>query len=192
MQRRGVSWGVSQVRARVGVVNTYQPGIGVIGCGRGRGSAQQLGRGRGRSSCPYVGPLTHSRKLDDSSKEPAPDSGTPPTLTLTFTPTLEFVCKRLCPTNSNSNSNSHITTTQTTATTTTTTPDSPLLQQRSRPRRPLVLNTRFRFHSQQARATSSSRRLPIMAYEGKWTALAVRKTFLEYFAERGHTIGTIQ
>lgn len=26
-------------------------------------------------------------------------------------------------------------------------------------------------------------------YEGKWTALTVRKTFLDYFAERGHTIG---
>lgn len=28
-------------------------------------------------------------------------------------------------------------------------------------------------------------------YEGKWTATVVRKTFLDYFAERGHTIGTI-
>lgn len=27
-------------------------------------------------------------------------------------------------------------------------------------------------------------------YEGKWTAPTVRKTFLEYFEERGHTIGT--
>ncbi|KAK7744088.1 Alanine--tRNA ligase [Cytospora paraplurivora] len=27
-----------------------------------------------------------------------------------------------------------------------------------------------------------------MVYEGKWTATTVRKTFLEYFAERGHTI----
>lgn len=31
-----------------------------------------------------------------------------------------------------------------------------------------------------------------MAYEGKWTALTVRKTFLDYFAERGHTIGMRQ
>lgn len=29
-------------------------------------------------------------------------------------------------------------------------------------------------------------------YEGKWTALTVRKTFLNYFAERGHTIGTMR
>lgn len=29
-------------------------------------------------------------------------------------------------------------------------------------------------------------------YEGKWTALTVRQTFFDYFAERGHTIGTIQ
>lgn len=28
-------------------------------------------------------------------------------------------------------------------------------------------------------------------YEGKWTALTVRQTFFDYFAERGHTIGTI-
>lgn len=26
-------------------------------------------------------------------------------------------------------------------------------------------------------------------YEGQWTADNVRKTFLDYFAERGHTIG---
>lgn len=31
-----------------------------------------------------------------------------------------------------------------------------------------------------------------MAYEGKWTAQTVRKTFLSYFEERGHTIGTIR
>lgn len=29
-------------------------------------------------------------------------------------------------------------------------------------------------------------------YEGKWTALTVRKTFLEYFEQRGHTIGAKQ
>lgn len=38
--------------------------------------------------------------------------------------------------------------------------------------------------------TPSTTPLPIM-YEGKWTANTVRKTFLEYFAERGHTIGTM-
>lgn len=27
-------------------------------------------------------------------------------------------------------------------------------------------------------------------YEGKWTALTVRQTFFDYFAQRGHTIGT--
>lgn len=36
--------------------------------------------------------------------------------------------------------------------------------------------------------TSTSTPLPIM-YEGKWTALTVRKTFFEYFEQRGHTIG---
>lgn len=29
-------------------------------------------------------------------------------------------------------------------------------------------------------------------YEGKWTALTVRKTFFEYFEQRGHTIGAIE
>lgn len=29
-------------------------------------------------------------------------------------------------------------------------------------------------------------------YEGKWTALTVRKTFLEYFEQRGHNIGAKQ
>lgn len=29
-------------------------------------------------------------------------------------------------------------------------------------------------------------------YEGKWTAPTVRKTFLEYFEQRGHTIGANQ
>jgi alanyl-tRNA synthetase len=29
-------------------------------------------------------------------------------------------------------------------------------------------------------------------YEGKWTALTVRKTFFEYFEQRGHTIGALE
>ncbi len=40
----------------------------------------------------------------------------------------------------------------------------------------------IRFYSQ-----SSS--LPNMAEEVKWTGLKVRKTFFDFFAERGHTIG---
>lgn len=53
-------------------------------------------------------------------------------------------------------------------------------------RRNLSTNIPVRFYSHKATTTTP---LPIMVYEGKWTAATVRTTFLEYFAERGHTIG---
>lgn len=58
----------------------------------------------------------------------------------------------------------------------------------------LSSTTQIRRFSQQKPTTantSTTTPLPIM-YEGKWTAPTVRKTFLEYFEQRGHTIGANQ
>lgn len=79
--------------------------------------------------------------------------------------------------------------------TTTTTKGLLLLQPRkpqTTTRIPLSSPPRTRLYSHQSppASASSSRPLPIM-YEGKWTAQVVRQTFLEYFEQRGHTIGTI-
>lgn len=61
------------------------------------------------------------------------------------------------------------------------------LPSQTSPRGSWLANTPLRlFYSHKATPTTSP--LPIM-YEGKWTANTVRKTFLDYFAERGHTIG---
>ena len=48
-----------------------------------------------------------------------------------------------------------------------------------------LFGARNRFYS----SSSALQQLANMAYTGKWTAPVVRKTFLDYFAERGHTIG---
>lgn len=52
-------------------------------------------------------------------------------------------------------------------------------------------NPRLRLYSHQAAKHSGSAAetsLPIMVYEGEWTALKVRQTFLSYFEKHGHTI----
>lgn len=166
----------------------------------------------------FVGPLTHSRKLQSHHRRagtdttgPAPgiapgtapsagtgigadtgsvtsteaaEAATPP---LTFVPN-SFTAQRpatasaalspICPT-----------------TTTKGLPLLPYKQLSAAPRISLSSTLRlqsFSTHPPAAPASAStSAPLPIMAYEGKWTAQEVRKTFLSYFEERGHTIGMI-
>lgn len=139
---------------------------------------------RGRSWVPFVPPLTHSRKLYRSATAAATTvPATPPSASaslgffhhssnsFTFTPpTLPSTCSStLSPTTKLSS--------------------RPRLQQITS-RRPFFANSpKHLFYS--THATPSKVPLPIM-YEGKWTATTVRQTFFDYFAERGHTIGTIQ
>lgn len=162
--------------------------------GSGIATKRNLGAksGRGRSCVPFVPPLSHSRKLYRS-PAPAPALAaataavpavtTPPSASVflgffyhkasnSFTfasPALPFTCS------SNSNLSP------------TTTPLLSLGKLSSRSR--FHFASRRLFYSQQA----TPRRVPLaIMYEGKWTAPTVRQTFFDYFAERGHTIGTME
>lgn len=161
----------------------YRPRIGTV-----TGTGDRSGViGGGRRSCrPFVGPLTHSRKLY-SFKEPGTEPTTPLEQSLSRRPRLSndvlsfaLRSRAICPTTINA------------------------LHTNLRSRTLLLPSTsistsisRVRLYSRRAAPTplpsssDSPTPLPIM-YEGKWTALAVRKTFLEYFAERGHTIGMMR
>lgn len=172
------------LRRRI-VTKSMQPVLRRTGYGYGYGPGV-IGDGGRRSWRPFVGPLTHSRKLY-SSKEPGPEPMTPLEQSLQFPRPSNLpssTLRTLCPTTANA---------------------TPLLLQTYRPRTnpgsrtPLfssstsasTSNSRIRPYSRPPPAAfSSAPPLPIM-YEGKWTALTVRKTFLDYFAERGHTIGTM-
>lgn len=141
----------------------------------------------GRSSPLLVPALTHSRKLYDPSRGTVPSSPRASTSVSTHTHTRtprsplpaagspsNFLTKKapaaICPT---------------TAT---------FLRSSTRTVTPLSATIQIRPFSQQKRTTAYTNNttpLPIM-YEGKWNALTVRKTFLEYFEQRGHTIGAKQ
>lgn len=170
----------------------------VSGSGRGRLSwgslriitgvrrLQSRAAGPGRSSPLLVSALTHSRKLYDTSRatvpslpcaarnsvsthtrtprSPLPAAGSPPNFLTKKAPA------QVCPT---------------TAT---------FLRSATRTITSLSSTAQIRNFSQQKPTTantSTTTPLPTM-YEGKWTALTVRKTFFEYFEQRGHTIGAIE
>lgn len=146
---------------------------------------------RGRTWSPFVAALTHSRKLYRTGVAIIPT--TPPSAT---------VAPAIAVLGSFGNSNSFTptftpplpsTSYRTSSPTTTPGPGTfRLLRARPHPgSRRLFLSTDIsrRFYSPQSTTTHKAS-LPIM-YEGKWTALTVRKTFFDYFAERGHTIGMI-
>lgn len=141
----------------------------------------------GRSSPLLVPALTHSRKLYDPSRGTVPSSPSASTSVSTHThtrtprsplpaaglPSTILTKKALaadCPT---------------TAT---------FLRSSTRTVTSLSSTTQIRPFSQQNPTTENTNNttpLPIM-YEGKWTGLTVRKTFFEYFEQRGHTIGAMQ
>lgn len=135
-------------------------------------------RGRGQVLC-FV-PLTHySRTLYTRTPQPQLGSARVPS-----------VCCTNCPT------------TTTTTTTAAAPPLSLFLQQQRNNGQPTTFRqqsllstskTRIRAYSTSLPRCVSQQQaiLPAMAeYDGKWTAATVRKTFLDYFAEQGHTIGT--
>lgn len=142
----------------------------------------------GRSSPLLVPALTHSRKLYDPSRGTVPSSPSASTSVSTHTHTRtprsplpaagspsNFLTKKApaanCPTTA-----AFLRSSTRTVTTS------------------LSSTTQIRSFSQQiptAENTSKTAPLPIM-YEGKWTGLTVRKTFFEYFEQRGHTIGATQ
>lgn len=157
------------------------------GSGSGSGIATNhpgLKSWRGRSWVPFVPPLSHSRKLYRSATTTAAATtvpATPPSASaslgsfynssnsFTFTlPTLPSTCS---------------------STLSPTTKLSSRLRLQTTSRRTFFAISPKHFYSKHA--PSSRVPLPIM-YEGKWTAPTVRQTFFDYFAERGHTIGTIQ
>lgn len=129
-----------------------------------------------------------SRKLDSSTKtaNPGPVTLTPPSIPVN--PALPRAAATSC-------SAPSICPTTTTAT-------KRRLKLLLQPHNPLLptqgkqlcsFTSLVRRYSQQASKQSSSTStadapLPIMLYEGKWTARTVRETFLSYFEERGHTI----
>lgn len=139
----------------------------------------------GRSSPLLVPALTHSRKLYDPSRGYFPSLRSASTSVSTHTRTprsplpaagspSSFLTKKApaahCPT---------------TAT---------FLRSSTRTVTSLSSTTQIRLFSQRKPTTTntySTAPLPIM-YEGKWTAPTVRKTFFEYFEQRGHTIGANQ
>lgn len=224
-----------------GVILYPRPGIGIAtaaGAGAGTGTATGTGIGtatgygsgvigghrpgrKRRSLRPFVGPLTHSRKLyssKEADQEPGPEPSTPlepspapahaPASTPTLAPTPasvllaprlsrldSFTIEALCPTTANPTSSClqrrRPNTSPTSRASLSSIPNS-----KSHIRLYSFSRTRLatRATASSARSSSSSSAaappLPIM-YEGKWTALTVRKTFLDYFAERGHTIGMI-
>lgn len=133
--------------------------------------------GPGRSAPLLVPALTHSRKLYDASREVAPSW--PSSSTRTRTPRSPLPA---------AGSLSNLPPKKAPAAASPTT--AAFLRSSTRTIRSLSSTTQIRLFSQQ-KPTPTSTPLLIM-YEGKWTALTVRKTFLEYFAERGHTIGTKQ
>lgn len=155
----------------------------------------------------FVGPSTHSRKLQSYGTGTSTAAATL-RLTPTRTPTPPSACGRV----SKSIAGNRAATASAAASlsfcpTTTKGLPRPLLPydkpQSAAPSIALSSNTRIRFYSHQplppppaastpaSASAPASHPLPIMAYEGKWTAQTVRKTFLKYFEERDHTIGTI-
>lgn len=169
-------------------VLSYRPGIG-IGTVTGIGYRSSV-IGGGRRSCrPFVASLTHSRKLY-SSKDPGAQPPTPleqslsrrphvSNNSLSFTPTSIAIC----PTTINAPHTNPRTLLSSTSTSTSISGNR-LYSRLLAP----ALSSSSSFPASPASPDSP---LPIM-YEGKWTALTVRKTFLDYFAERGHTIGTMR
>lgn len=141
----------------------------------------------GRSTPLLVPALTHSRKLYDPSRGTVPSPRTASSTsfsTHTRTPRSplpaagspsNFLTKKapaaICPTTT-----------------------AAFLRSATRTVTSLSSTTQIRHFSQKnpiTANTSTTTPLPIM-YEGKWTAPTVRKTFLEYFEQRGHTIGANQ
>lgn len=142
---------------------------------------------RGRSWSPFVPALSHSRKLYRSATgEPAAASpATPPSASVTLG----------CYSHSSNSFLPSTCSSHTNLSPTTTTSSLSLGTVSSRPRLHIASRTSLLpyspkiLYSQQA--TPRRDLLPIM-YEGKWSAVTVRQTFFDYFAERGHTIGTMQ
>lgn len=172
--------------------------LGAIRTGSGQKTATAAALLGARLCFPFVGPRAHSTSSRKLYKQPAigtPRSSSPspnPSPNLSPGPScplpLPLPCRTLvCPTNLLTNA----TQTSSTLSTTTISAISPLLSQsrfrlHSTTRAKLSPRTPIRLYSQQMASSNAS------PYEGKWTAQTVRKTFLDYFAERGHTIGTIR
>lgn len=141
----------------------------------------------GRSSPLLVPALTHSRKLYDPSRGtvPSPRSASTSVSTHTHTRTPRSPLPAAGPPSNFLTQKAPAADYPTTAA---------FLRPSTRTVASLSSTTQIRPFSQQkptAADTNTATPLPIM-YEGKWTALTVRKTFLEYFEQRGHTIGAKQ
>lgn len=143
----------------------------------------------GRSSPLLVPALTHSRKLYDPSRGTVPSSPSASTSVSTHTHTHTRTPRSPLPA---AGSSSNFLTKKAPAADCPTT--ATFLRSSTRTVTSLSSTTQIRPFSQQNRTaenTNNTTPLPIM-YEGKWTGLTVRKTFFEYFEQRGHTIGATQ
>lgn len=144
----------------------------------------------GRSPPLLVPALTHSRKLYDPSRGTVPSPRTASTSFSTSTHTHARTPRSPLP--AAGSPSSFLTKKAPAAICPTTT--AAFLRSATRTVISLSSTTQIRPFSQQKPTTANTNTttpLPIM-YEGKWTAPTVRKTFLEYFEQRGHTIGAKQ